>query len=71
MQSTFRQMYTFSTVSFANYILCVYFKEQVGYATQAESFKHRQADYLLSNHNRHVAGMAMTYKHTNTLRQND
>ena len=42
MQSTFMKMYTFSTVSFANYFVCVSFKEQVGYATQAELFKHWQ-----------------------------
>ena len=35
-------MYTFYTVSLANYFVCVSLKERVGYATQAELFKNRQ-----------------------------
>ena len=62
-------MNIFSTVSVPMYFVCASLEEQVGHATQAEFFK--QADFLVSNHDRHVTGMAMTYKHTNTLRRND
>ena len=67
------QFYSNEYVSycFISYVFSVCVLQRTGWLCNTSGKIQTQADFLVSNHNRHVAAMAVTYKHTNALRQND
>jgi hypothetical protein len=56
---------------FVSYVFCVCVIRRTGWPCDTGGIIQILADYHVNNHNCRVAGMAMTYKHTNTLREND
>ena len=56
---------------FVSNVFSVCVVRRTGWPCDTGGIIQTEADFLVRNHNRHVAGTAVKYIHTNTLRRND